>query len=93
MLRRLNCIFALALTLVCAALPVQAIAEDLTVGLSSPITSLDPHFANNSPNKAVSRHFFQALLQFDEKLEVAPALATAGSAPAIRRGSSSCVPT
>jgi len=77
MLRRLNCFFALALTLVCAALPLRAIAEDLTVGLSSPITSLDPHFANNSPNKAVSRHFFQALLQFDEKLEVAPALATA----------------
>ena len=77
MLRRLNCIFALALTLVCAVRPLQAIAEDLTVGLSSPITSLDPHFANNSPNKAVSRHFFQALLQFDEKLEVAPALATA----------------
>ncbi|HEX3171340.1 MAG TPA: ABC transporter substrate-binding protein, partial [Burkholderiales bacterium] len=77
MLRRLNCFFALALTLVCAALPLQAIAEDLTVGLSSPITSLDPHFANNSPNKAVARHFFQALLQFDEKLEVAPALATA----------------
>ncbi|MDB5809323.1 MAG: family 5 extracellular solute-binding protein [Betaproteobacteria bacterium] len=56
---------------------VAKAAEDLTIGLSAPITSLDPHFANNSPNKAVARHFFQALLQFDEKLEVAPALATA----------------
>lgn len=73
---RLNSFFAsaLALAFFCMA---PALAEDLTVGLSSPITSLDPHFANNSPNKAVARHFFQALLQFDEKLEVAPALATA----------------
>jgi hypothetical protein len=30
-------------------------AQDLTVGLGIPITSLDPHFANNSPNKAVAR--------------------------------------
>src|SRR4051794_22085655 len=77
MVRRLTCFFAIALTLVFSAIPAQSRAEDLTVGLSSPITSLDPHFANNSPNKAVARHFFQALLQFDGKLEVAPALATA----------------
>ena len=49
--------------------------QDLTIGLSAAITSLDPHFANNSPNKAVARHFFEALLKFDEKLEVVPALA------------------
>ena len=48
--------------------------QDLTIGLSAAITSLDPHFANNSPNKAVARHFFEALLKFDEKLEVVPAL-------------------
>ncbi len=51
-------------------------AQDLTVGLGIPITSLDPHFANNSPNKAVARHFFEALVAFDEKLNVVPALAT-----------------
>ena len=27
------------------------------------IIAVDPHFANNSPNKAVARHFFEALLQ------------------------------
>lgn len=36
-------------------------AQDLTVGLGIPITSLDPHFANNSPNKAVARHFLRRL--------------------------------
>ena len=76
MKRLLNHFFASMLALAFSSMP-PALAEDLTVGLSSPITSLDPHFANNSPNKAVARHFFQALLQFDEKLEVAPALATA----------------
>ena len=76
MKRLLNYFFASMLALAFSSMP-PALAEDLTVGLSSPITSLDPHFANNSPNKAVARHFFQALLQFDEKLEVAPALATA----------------
>ena len=75
MKRLLNYFFASMLALAFSSMP-PALAEDLTVGLSSPITSLDPHFANNSPNKAVARHFFQALLQFDEKLEVAPALAT-----------------
>ena len=76
MKRLLNYFFASMLALAFSSM-APALAEDLTVGLSSPITSLDPHFANNSPNKAVARHFFQALLQFDEKLEVAPALATA----------------
>ena len=76
MQRLLNHFFASMLALAFSSMS-PALAEDLTVGLSSPITSLDPHFANNSPNKAVARHFFQALLQFDEKLEVAPALATA----------------
>ena len=76
MKRLLNYFFASMLALAFSSMP-PALAEDLTVGLSSPITSLDPHFANNSPNKAVARHFFQALLQFDEKLDVAPALATA----------------
>jgi peptide/nickel transport system substrate-binding protein len=61
----------------CAAIPGQVWAQDLTIGLGIPITSLDPHFANSSANKGVARHFFEALLQFDEKLELAPALATA----------------
>ena len=38
-----------------------ALASDLAIALGSSITSLDPHFANNSPNKAVARHFFEAL--------------------------------
>src|SRR3954467_10315485 len=71
----------LKLSLACLALgmtlhAVPAAAQDLSVGLGVPITSLDPHFANNSPNKAVARHFFEAMIAFDDKLELVPALAT-----------------
>lgn len=53
-----------------------ALANDLAIALGSSITSLDPHFANNSPNKAVARHFFEALIQFDANSNLAPSLAT-----------------
>ena len=55
--------------------PSQARAQELTIGLASPILALDPHFANNSPTKAVVRHFFDALVQFDDNLRPVPALA------------------
>lgn len=78
MLRRLHLIIARATlsAVICLAGMGHTWAADLTIGLSTAITSLDPHFANNSPNKAVARHFFEALLQFDDKLDVVPALAT-----------------
>lgn len=67
---------AIAFALACSSItPAYSAEQDLTIGLSAAITSLDPHFANNSPNKAVARHFFEALLAFDEKLDVVPALA------------------
>lgn len=59
-----------------AGLAQPAAAQELAVGLAVPITSIDPHFSNSSANKAVARHFFEALVAFDEKLNVVPALAT-----------------
>ena len=35
-----------------AALPVEA--QQLTMGVGSPVTSLDPHFHNFGPNNAVA---------------------------------------
>jgi peptide/nickel transport system substrate-binding protein len=64
----------LAVGLVLHTAPVAA--QDLAVGLGSAITSLDPHYANNSPNKALSRHFFEAMIAFDDKLDLVPVLAT-----------------
>jgi peptide/nickel transport system substrate-binding protein len=57
-----------------AASPVQA--KDLTIALASEPTSIDPHFHNLTPNNALSMHFFDALVIFDEKQRVTPGLAT-----------------
>jgi peptide/nickel transport system substrate-binding protein len=48
-------------------LSASAQAADLTVGLSTPVTSLDPHFHNLSPNNSLGRHVFETLIQQDEK--------------------------
>ncbi|EHL96905.1 ABC transporter, substrate-binding protein, family 5 [Acetobacteraceae bacterium AT-5844] len=48
-----------------AALPMMAgsaAAADLRIGLSAPVTSIDPHFANAAPNSAFARHVFDTLV-------------------------------
>ena len=52
-----------------------AAAQDLTVGLSTPITTLDPHFHNLSPNNAMVRHVFETLIRTDEAQRHLPGLA------------------
>ncbi len=52
-----------------------ATAQDLTVGLSTPITTLDPHFHNLSPNNAMVRHVFETLIRTDEAQRQYPGLA------------------
>src|SRR5678816_4549810 len=42
-------------------------AADLTIGLSTPITSLDPHFHNLTPNNGMARHVFETLIKQDDK--------------------------
>ncbi len=51
------------LALLAAALlaPAGAGAQTLRVGLAAPVTSIDPHFANASPNTAFARHVFEPL--------------------------------
>ena len=41
-------------------------AQDLTIGLSTPITALDPHFHNLSPNHSTGRHVFDTWVRQDE---------------------------
>ena len=53
----------------------QAAAQDLTVGLSTPITTLDPHFHNLSPNNSMVRHVFETLIKTDEAQRPMPGLA------------------
>jgi peptide/nickel transport system substrate-binding protein len=53
----------------------NAAAQDLTIGLSTPITTLDPHFHNLSPNNAMVRHVFETLIRTDETQRLLPGLA------------------
>src|SRR5437763_494732 len=64
---------AILLLLLSIALP--AAAETLTVGIDVEPPSLDPHFRMISPDEAISRHFFDALVLQDEQQHMLPGLA------------------
>ena len=56
-------------------LGTPAKALDLKVGLGLEPTSLDPHYHNFTPNNAVAQHFFDGIVNFNEKHQPAPGLA------------------
>ncbi len=68
-IRALGALFAGSL------LAVSAQAADLTIGLSTPITSLDPHFHQLTPNISLARHVFETLIETDENQRLKPGLA------------------
>ena len=53
-----------------------AAAQTLTMAVGSPVTSLDPHFHQLSPNNAVSDMIFGKLIETDAAARNIPALAT-----------------
>jgi peptide/nickel transport system substrate-binding protein len=55
------------------ALPLHA--QELTVGLSTPVTTLDPHFHNLTPNNSVAKHLFETLVHQDDQQALRPGLA------------------
>jgi peptide/nickel transport system substrate-binding protein len=63
-----------ALTAALLLAPVAA-AQQITVGLSTPITSIDPHFHNLTPNNGFGRHVFETLIRTDESQRLLPGLA------------------
>lgn len=50
-------------------------AKDLTIGLGTEPTSIDPHFHNLSPNNSLARHIFDRLVLTDAKQQLVPGLA------------------
>ena len=66
---------ALGALVLAASMSVPALAADLTVGLSTPITSLDPHFHNLTPNNSLGRHVFETLITQSETQQLRPGLA------------------
>jgi len=69
---------ALSATICAAAVAFSAgvQAADLTMGISSEPSAIDPHYHNLGPNNEVRRHMFEALLWQDETQQLSPLLAT-----------------
>jgi peptide/nickel transport system substrate-binding protein len=59
-----------------ASLGIAAHAADLTIGLATDVTSLDPHYHNLTPNNNIAQHVFGLLVQRNEKEQLEPGLAT-----------------
>lgn len=52
-----------------------AMSEELTIGLASEPTAIDPHFHNLGPNNALARHIFDRLILQNELQQLEPGLA------------------
>ena len=64
--------FVLAALLGAAA---PGFAQELTIALGTPITSMDPHFHNLQPNNSFALHIFETLTVNDEVQHLKPGLA------------------
>jgi len=69
-------IAAVALCVSLAAMGAGARDREVTIGLSSAITSMDPHYHNLTPNDALVLHVFEPLVQRDANMKLVPGLAT-----------------
>ena len=54
----------------------QAAAQTATMAVGAPVTSLDPHYHQLSPNNAVSDVIFDRLVNTDDRARMIPGLAT-----------------
>jgi len=72
LLRSGRVLLALALLV---AVPL-ARGADLSIGLATDVTSMDPHYHNLTPNNNVAQHVFGLLVQRNEKEQLEPGLAT-----------------
>ncbi|MBP0443647.1 ABC transporter substrate-binding protein [Roseomonas sp. SSH11] len=71
-LSRRLCLAALPLILMAQG---PAAAQDLTIGVGTAPTSVDPHFHNNGPNNSLTMHIFDRLVERDARARPMPALA------------------
>ncbi len=65
---------AAALASLAVAFPLAA--ADLTIGLSTDVTAIDPHYHNLTPNNNVASHLFSRLVERSEKSQPIPGLAS-----------------
>jgi peptide/nickel transport system substrate-binding protein len=65
----------IGLALCAALLAAPASAQTLRVAVSSPVTSIDPHYHNLAPNISLSAQIFDRLVEMDENDRLVPGLA------------------
>jgi peptide/nickel transport system substrate-binding protein len=73
-MRVLSLIRILVAPLVASA-ALAAVARDITIALSSPITSMDPHYHNITTNNGMMRHVYDTLIRQDASQTLVPGLA------------------
>jgi peptide/nickel transport system substrate-binding protein len=73
MLRMLR--FAAAALLALAVPLVAAKEREVFIGLQSPVTSMDPHYHNLSPNNSLLLHVYEPLILRDPNMKLKPGLA------------------
>ncbi|HYZ32644.1 MAG TPA: ABC transporter substrate-binding protein [Crenalkalicoccus sp.] len=71
---RAACLVAVA-SFVLPAIPCAG-AQELTMAVGAPVTSLDPHYHQLSPNNAVADMIFDRLVEDDAQARLVPGLAT-----------------
>ena len=57
------------------AMAGAAAAQNLTIAVGAPVTSIDPHYHNLSPNNAMAAHIFDGLADTDSRARLVPGLA------------------
>ena len=73
MLRMLR--IAAAAIVVLAAHVAAAKEREVSIGLQSPVTSMDPHYHNLSPNNSLLLHVYEPLILRDPNMKLKPGLA------------------
>src|SRR5215831_11933224 len=63
-----------------AALGAFGRDREVSIGLQAPITSIDPHYHNLSPNNGMLLHIFEPLIRRDPDMKLVPCLATSWKA-------------
>ena len=66
----------LFIVMISCLLSTMALAKDLTVGLKSEPSSIDPHYHSLGPNNAFATHIYGTLVGSDENQQHYPDLAT-----------------
>ena len=74
-----RCATVLAVCTLALFIGRNALAADLTVGVASEVTTLDPHFFHLTPNTEISKLLYSTIVTMDSKENIIPDLATSWS--------------